>query len=88
MIILPVFLGLQLLVHLQRRVLTFGVSEGGWQLGWGGGTLRSDIALQCGSVDPPAQVSVQSPVLGCARWEGPFFKDLQCLCQDFCTGGL
>lgn len=69
MIILTIFLGLQLFVHLQRGVLTFGVSEGGCQLGWGGGTSSSDISLQCGSVDPSSQVSAEpcAWVCACAR---------------------
>lgn len=75
MIIVTIFLGLQLFVHLQRRVLAFGVSEGGWH-------FRSDISLQCGSVDPPAQVSVQSSAWVC-RVGGLLLQRLAVLVPEF-----
>lgn len=50
MIILTIFLCLQLFVHLQRRVLTFGVSQVGRQLGWEhscNDNFSNNVSLEC-----------------------------------------
>lgn len=54
----------------------------------GGGTSRSDICLQCGSVDPPAQVSVQSPVLGCAGGRVPSPRTSSACARIFAQQGF